>query len=146
MVKNIFQIGIQKHFNVLFAGAGTGVDEVLALNPGSTDNLGTSRDDLASSTGEVVVGSVEPDEVIARPQMESRLTWGETSQPPAPVRSLSKRHVNPMMLMLVESCQLLTLVSEWRPQMRCQATLVSPRKYCQKELAPEKMFEISHIF
>ena len=64
MVKNIFQIRIQKHFNVLFAGAGTGVDEVLALNPGSTDNLGTSRDDLASSTGGVVVGNVEPDEVI----------------------------------------------------------------------------------
>ena len=49
---------------MLFPGARTGVDEALALNLGSTDNLGTSRDDLASSTGGVVVGNVEPDEVI----------------------------------------------------------------------------------
>ena len=62
-MKNIFQIGIRKHFNVLFAGLHTGVDEVLALNPpGLTDNSGTGGDDTASSTGGVEMDNVEPDE------------------------------------------------------------------------------------
>ena len=56
-------IGLPKHFNVLFVGLCTGVNEALALNPpGLTDNSGTGGDDTASSAGEVEIDNGEPDE------------------------------------------------------------------------------------
>ena len=49
---------------MLFPGARTGVDEALALNPGSTHDSGAAIDESAYGTGGVVVNNVKLDEAI----------------------------------------------------------------------------------